>query len=627
MTTALALSGGAAQGSFEVGALQYLYEREFVAKIICTTSVGSVNGLQLAHGGTGPTQAAAFNTLKTIWETELTFNQDMYNEAPWLAGVGPATRQAIADLVSGSMIPLLFTETPFLSPGQKAWLTLESLLKDLPEVIKGLSQASSVFTLDPTRQKIKQHLDPGVVAKSGVELRLVTVSLDSGAIRYVKQDGRVIETDGRPVADPNPNVCKTERNAYNAARAAREAASKAADDAPKDKEATHDFQVADAAAARAKEALDQCISASLAAGEATQLTVNVLDGAIASSSIPCVFPPTMLGDQAYVDGGIRWTLPLLTAVDFDPELIVAIITSPPGVPLADHAYRNATILDIAERAVLGLELGETVERHLQAARLLAAERRQKVWVISPRVLVHSGFTIDPGLIDINIAYGYMCAADVTTAFPFPALVEVGAGPRQRPIPVPKQREEPLFVEVPTDKKQSALADAIALCRIKCWQIEHHVFGYEIPLAENPFAPQLVNVGPPKPGNLVELRMMKELLGLLVDARRESGGRLPPGASAWADNWERHRWVPAAVAGAGATPWASFSWGGVELQPAATRQTNIVAQAPGQAEVYLVNPLRHWITTPDALNQFGGWGVVRQVRAEYLDAIPRGDDIV
>jgi hypothetical protein len=56
--TALVLSGGGATGSFEVGVLQYLYRKlEFRPRIICSTSVGSVNALKLAEGegdGTDP---------------------------------------------------------------------------------------------------------------------------------------------------------------------------------------------------------------------------------------------------------------------------------------------------------------------------------------------------------------------------------------------------------------------------------------------------------------------------------------------------------------------------------------------------------------------------------------------
>src|SRR5262249_10110132 len=158
------------------------------------------------------------------------------------------------------------------------------------------------FTLAPTRAKIEKNLHPDSVANSGVELRMVAVSLDSGAIRYITQDGRVIETDGRKVYGPNPRVCTVERNAYNSGMAAKNAAGDAGSTArPEDrKEAIAEYKAASDAADLAKAVLDACVSQAVADGVGDQLTVGVADGAIASSSIPCVFPPTVLGDEAYV---------------------------------------------------------------------------------------------------------------------------------------------------------------------------------------------------------------------------------------------------------------------------------------------------------------------------------------
>src|SRR5436305_14023308 len=64
----LVLSGGGAQGSLEVGALQDLYENGLCAGVICSTSVGSVNASPLAHGGTKTWQTAAFDRLSTTWQ-------------------------------------------------------------------------------------------------------------------------------------------------------------------------------------------------------------------------------------------------------------------------------------------------------------------------------------------------------------------------------------------------------------------------------------------------------------------------------------------------------------------------------------------------------------------------------
>jgi NTE family protein len=627
MSTALVLSGGAAQGSFEIGALDFMYGRGFVANAICSTSVGSVNGLLLAHDGTGPGQAARFAMLKGIWETELNSNADMCDEAPWLAGVTPRTRAAIDRLFSGEIdVPSLAASAIFFPPyaiGQAI-----ALGTDLADALNALGHASSVFTLAPTRAKIEKNLHPDSVASSGVELRMVAVSLDSGAIRYITQDGRVIEADGRKVHGPNPRVCTVERTAYNSALAAKTAAGHAVSTArPEDRmEAIAEYKAASDAAGRAKAALDACVSQAVANGVGDQLTVGVADGAIASSSIPCVFPPTVLGDEAYVDGGIRWTLPLLTAIDLDPERIVAVSTSPAAIPAPAQGleYRNASILDIAERSVLGLQLFETQDQHVHAARLEAAKRRQQVWAIFPRFVVHDGFTVDPGLIDINIAYGHMCAADVLTAFEFPTLDVAGdVRPDPKPVVGPPPRPDPTFVDAPTDPARGALADAIARCRRECWDLEHHVFAQERPGMF--FTPRHELVALPDLDALGELRTRKTLLGLLVQVRRDLQASMPPDAPSWADRWERHQWAVADVPGSGNTPWDAFQSGGRTL-PAATRLTTMVAKAPDRPEVWLLNPTRHWITSPDVLMRFGGWGIVTEIPEWYLDALPRGEDI-
>ena len=59
----IALSGGGSKGDFEVGALRYLYDHTFVRPdIICGTSVGSINGVQLSEGAD-----TSLAELESIW--------------------------------------------------------------------------------------------------------------------------------------------------------------------------------------------------------------------------------------------------------------------------------------------------------------------------------------------------------------------------------------------------------------------------------------------------------------------------------------------------------------------------------------------------------------------------------
>jgi hypothetical protein len=83
---ALALSGGAAHGDFEVGVVRYLYDKGLVPKIICGTSVGSINALKLAEGE--PKGAATADSdghiqglsgLIAIWKA-LKVDNDMYTQ-------------------------------------------------------------------------------------------------------------------------------------------------------------------------------------------------------------------------------------------------------------------------------------------------------------------------------------------------------------------------------------------------------------------------------------------------------------------------------------------------------------------------------------------------------------------
>ena len=128
---------------------------------------------------------------------------------------------------------------------------------------------------------------------------------------------------------------------------------------------------------------------------------------------------------------------------------------------------------------------------------------------------------------------------------------------------------------------------------------------------------------PDPDAVDRVRFLKELLGLMVGAGF-TGGQLPPGSEGWADMWERHTWDESEVFEVGNTPWDSFT----SAEPAARGAADGPrrGQAPGEPEVFLLSPIRHWITSPTALEPFGWLAVVTSVPAEYLDAIPCGPDI-
>lgn len=81
--TAIVLSGGGAKGDFEVGVLHYLYSTGIRPDVLCTTSVGSVNGLKLAEGETGPDRGLSGLTAMWLAMTDYT---GFFAEADWLLG-------------------------------------------------------------------------------------------------------------------------------------------------------------------------------------------------------------------------------------------------------------------------------------------------------------------------------------------------------------------------------------------------------------------------------------------------------------------------------------------------------------------------------------------------------------
>ena len=637
-SSTLVLSGGASKGDFEVGALQYMYEQNFFAKAICSTSVGSVNGCQLAHGGDPASQKAAFDSLKMIWQNEMMTDTDMYTLAPWLHGLSPRTLNAIADLYSGQVeISPLVVSAIFCPPlliGQVAAAGI-----DLNEALNGLKTAQSVYTLDPVRTKLSNHLNPAKVAQSGVELRLVTVSLNSGVVRYVTQDGHVLNTDGTKVPGSPVGVCSAEAAIYQSALNAYAASGFAVQQAIKSGshsdrlEAEGDRRKAAAKMAQAKEALDKCQASAQAANNMTDLVVSVADGVIASASIPCFFPPVMLGNESYVDGGIRWQLPLKTALGLDSDTIVAINTDALSVPPPGRSFATANLLDIGERSVFGLLLWETVERHLELARVKSIQQGKRVWVIAPRIDLHDGFSIDPGLIDISLGYGYMCAADILTEFPFTHVGPIGAGDRTNVLT--GAHAKATWTDIPSNSQLAMIADAIGTCRRRCWDIEHDVFGKDYDPGPLPLTPRPQLNLVPNADLLDELRLLKALVGVLVDARRLANGKLPadavsspamggtPAVQGWADRWELHQWAPDDVPGVGSTPWMAYDTQG-GTRPAAMRPSVLLVKRSSSSDVFLLDPTKHLVAPGSSTG-----GPVQTIPDEVgwiLDAIPSGSPI-
>lgn len=63
--------------------------------------------------------------------------------------------------------------------------------------------------------------------------------------------------------------------------------------------------------------------------------VPLQDALYASCALPLYYPPAMIGDREYVDGGLRAVLPLDAALEFEPDLVVGVSVGPSRHRLPD----------------------------------------------------------------------------------------------------------------------------------------------------------------------------------------------------------------------------------------------------------------------------------------------------
>lgn len=383
--TGLVLSGGGSRASFQIGALKYLYREAGIApELFVGTSAGSILASMLAQHATSATQADAVDVLEDLW-TSMTSQEDMFVERSWfrkLRSHGSELLQALTAEARPSSIRSVTINFPRIlrrdtesqpsepdedtpltralspeQPNKEEWSpgVLVSLLAnlgklsraggDLPQIWQGADRSRSAYR--PGRL-LARLLDPEVftgerVTDSGMTLRIAMVGLITGELRYMTEDGTLVDRYDTPLSD-----------------------------------------------------------------ERYDLALGVL----ASCAIPAVFAPVEIGEEIYVDGGVRENLPAEMAIGHlgsAPTYVIA--SAPAGVPL-DSSIASADVLSIMMRSTSILS-DESLRDEIAYARSAGAI------MIEPEVDVHDVLTVVPELIRINIDYGWIRAAEavlgVTTA--------------------------------------------------------------------------------------------------------------------------------------------------------------------------------------------------------------------
>ncbi|MCL2783215.1 MAG: patatin-like phospholipase family protein [Propionibacteriaceae bacterium] len=361
----LVLSGGGSRASFHIGALRYLYSQAHIAPTcIVGTSAGSIVAAMLAQSLAPSDQAENLSQLEQLWMA-MESSDDMFVEQAWFTRLraqwddiaalvvqhgGHTDEQPTDKVVDATGDPMelvhhAMEDDPSLdmtiSPGV-LWQLLGSLPRigragaGLAATVRGAERAASAYRPGPivNRLLFESGFQSARVAKSGVRLRIAFVDLNSGTLRFMREDGIIVDRDDQPVGH-----------------------------------ASHDLTL----------------------------------GVWASCAIPGVFRPVKLGNEVYVDGGARESVPVEMAVtNLGVTRPYVIAVDPPGVEPGDFTDKDVVAVMLRVSSII---LDETFQDEVEWARAAGA------CVIEPRLSVHSALTVEPTLLRINRDYGWMCAAE------------------------------------------------------------------------------------------------------------------------------------------------------------------------------------------------------------------------
>ncbi|MGE5662001.1 MAG: patatin-like phospholipase family protein, partial [Ignavibacteriales bacterium] len=186
---ALVLGGGGAKGSFELGAIEYIYKRELYPQIICGTSVGSINGAKLAEGE-GPEELRGLKGLQFIWYNLMNREEDMVIQEPSFADLPDDAKEA-ALWIGGYLVGGALLAIPLVG-----YIFALGALGELGDKINAFLKSKSWYNLSPMEDKARKYLNTDRIKNSGIKLRIAIGCLNDTNLRYVTENGTIIEDDG-----------------------------------------------------------------------------------------------------------------------------------------------------------------------------------------------------------------------------------------------------------------------------------------------------------------------------------------------------------------------------------------------------------------------------------------------
>jgi hypothetical protein len=293
MKIALVLGGGGALGDFELGVLQYLYRYNIRPQIICGTSVGAINAAKLAEGeGTPQETDRGFKGLQNIWFQNMNSPSDMYVKEPAFAALPDDIQGAILSQLAESAAAGLIFGGLFTSI-----LALFGFGNSDKDKVQAFLNSAALFNLSPIETLSRQKLSLDLISGSGIKLRMATVSLETGTLKYATESGTIL-LDGEV---PDPSI-------------------------------------------------------------QPQLGL-IFDGMLASAAIPGFFKMRKIGNENFVDGGIRVNVPIKAALDLGATEIFAALPNPPLSSILPTTRKHSSTFGSARRTSCWISNGETSCSH------------------------------------------------------------------------------------------------------------------------------------------------------------------------------------------------------------------------------------------------------------------------
>ena len=216
----LAISGGGARADFQLGALRYLYDRVGIAPTtIVGTSAGSLLGAVLAQSADPAEQRRLLAQLEQIWR-DMQTSDEIFSTREWFAILRRRALDWIAAQQKRQQMQLSFSHTlarvtrrPLPEPQSQTVSSIGvvevlSALREvsrsgpeLESVLRGMATERSMYRIGPVMEKILGDgvFDPARVRTADMTLRLATVSLESGELRYVTEAGAIVDIENRVV--------------------------------------------------------------------------------------------------------------------------------------------------------------------------------------------------------------------------------------------------------------------------------------------------------------------------------------------------------------------------------------------------------------------------------------------